>query len=96
MDTPLDEPDELESFMADLDRYRRASVALFHADRAAWEEENRRISARSGRPEYAVSFDKHDPNCVPDNYRYADLCPPSSLFKDELKFPIDEWTDPGS
>jgi hypothetical protein len=95
MDTPSDEPDELESHLAAVQKFRRDRVALFHADRAAWEEDNRRIDARWAHIK-TVSFDKNDPNCVPDDYRYADLCPPESEFDGELKFPIDEWKDPCS
>lgn len=93
MDTPTDEPDELESHLAEIQRFRRDRAALFHADRAAWEEDNRRIEARWAHIK-EVSFIKGSPNCVPDNYRYADLCPPASKFNEEYKFPIDEWTDP--
>ncbi len=95
MDTPSDEPDELESHLAAIKRLRYRRLALFLTDRAAWEEDNRRIEARWAHIK-TVSFVKGSPNCVPDDYRYADLCPPASKFDEELKFPIDEWTDPCS
>jgi len=95
MDTPSDEPDELESHLVAIKRYRYRRLALFLTDRAAWEEDNRRRAARWAHVK-TVSFDKNDPNCVPDNYRYADLCPPESEFDGELRFPIDDWIDPCS
>jgi hypothetical protein len=95
METASDEPDELESHLAAIKEFRYRRLALFHADRAAWEEEGKQIETRWAHIK-AVSFDKNDPNCVPDNYRYADLCPPLSEFDEELKFPIDDWIDPCS
>ncbi len=41
MDTSSDEPDELESHLAAIQKYRRERLALFHADRAAWEADIR-------------------------------------------------------
>jgi hypothetical protein len=84
MDTCPDEPeDELESFFAELHRFRTERLRLFREDRAAWDEQNRQMAEQSKRRGYTVSFCKKDPDCVPDNYRYADLCPPGT-------FPIDE------
>lgn len=96
MDTLPDEPDELESHLAEIQRLRYQRLALFHADRAAWEE-GKQIAAHWASKVKTISFVKGSPNCVPDNYRYADLCPPPSPESDyALKFPIDEWTDPCS
>ena len=70
-----DGPDELTWHLAEIKRMRAERAALHDKDRAAWEEQGRQISERWGKNGY-VSFIKGDPDCLPDDYRYADICPP--------------------
>jgi len=64
-------PDEDDEIMAEVRRMRDEYAAEFGYDWNLIRQEHRRHQEEF--PHLYVSFDKNDPNCVPDTWRYEDF-----------------------
>lgn len=64
-------PDEDDEIMAELRRTREKLAEIYGDDLRLLREENMRHQEKF--PHKYVSFNKTDPNCVPDTWRYEDF-----------------------
>jgi len=64
-------PDEDDEIMAELRRNREEYAAKFGYDEQLMWEDSMRHQAEF--PHLYVSYNKNDPHCVPDTFRYEDF-----------------------
>ena len=79
-------PDPNDPIIRELREIRKRHAVLEEADPEAWAKRLREAGALTKGK--LVSFVKGSPNCVPDDYRYADLCGPAPSRTDLI------WEEP--